>query len=598
MDDDPLLAALVKVGTSTQQAEAEGVHGEPRYATPNPESSARGKQTVIVDGHVLSRKVSRDSYTIWQCKANRHCKVTVKTNNEDLRIIWKKDTHNHIQKELYHCVSRVSNESVVKTFQTRLDTLGLRVDNFAYRKHSEKDGSIVWYCVNKGCKARAVTYMNASNCEHPFAQHNHDPKSDDHFASLERRQGVKRRISLDPSERPQKAVDMVIQNVDDDELDGPSLENLACVAKRKKSSKKPRRPRDDCELSSTWTKILSKEIEVHGGSLVQQVENNVVMLGSEKGFQLLRDNCKQIFGDGTFKFSPAGYVQMYTIHIYKNNKYIQVAYFLLKNKFYRTYNTMCKMIKKICPELNNAVFQLDFEAGVHKAVRTQFPGAVVRGCRFHLTQAWNRRMQRLGLQKTYIDAKSQAAIWLKTIFGLPCLQPEDVEHFFTHTLCQLAPTTEVLTTYITYLTENYIKADSTFPPAMWAGVLDPNFQHTTNGCESYHRHFGSGILSPHPSIFDWLGALAPHHKRSMIKSNEVAPTRTARRVRHAAVNGFLMDLKRQHDAKKIDTLTFVKTASLNMLPPSKNKQSKRTKAILSSIKRKYASRVNQTVLKH
>ena len=220
-------------------------------------------------------------------------------------------------------------------------------------------------------------------------------------------------------------------------------------------------------------KLLNKEINVDGGSLVQAVENNVVMLGTEKSFQLLRENYSQVFGDGTFKFAPKGYLQMYTIHIYKHNKYIQVAYFLLKDKHFKTYNTMCKMLHGICPELNRSVFQLDFEPGVHKAVRKQFPGAVVRGCRFHLAQSWNRRIQRHGLQKTYIAARSQAAIWLKTVFGLPSLEPASVQPFFNDILVQQAPTTEAFTLYSKYLIETYIKPDATFPPTMWVVVLDP-----------------------------------------------------------------------------------------------------------------------------
>ena len=142
----------------------------------------------------------------------------------------------------------------------------------------------------------------------------------------------------------------------------------------------------------------------------------------------------------------------------------------------------------------------------------------------------------------------------------------------------------------------HIKPDATFPPTMWAGVLDPKYQQTTNGCESFHRHFGSGILSPHLSIFDWLSAIECHHKRSMIRSNEVDAERPARRVRNAAVKKFLLQLKDKHEAKQIDTLSFVKAASLNMLPPSKINQNKRTRAVMSSIKRKYATRVNQLLI--
>ena len=89
--------------------------------------------------------------------------------------------------------------------------------------------------------------------------HNHLPKSDDFFESTKIRSGVKRRISLDPSERPQKAVDMTIKHVLGDTLDGRDLRRFVATAKRKKKSKKPKIPKSTKEVEKSLRKILGKK---------------------------------------------------------------------------------------------------------------------------------------------------------------------------------------------------------------------------------------------------------------------------------------------------------------------------------------------------
>ena len=49
------------------------------------------------------------------------------------------------------------------------------------------------------------------------------------------KQGIKRRISLDTTERPQKAVDMAIKDVNEDSLSAKDLKQFTGVAKRKKT---------------------------------------------------------------------------------------------------------------------------------------------------------------------------------------------------------------------------------------------------------------------------------------------------------------------------------------------------------------------------
>ena len=52
------------------------------------------------------------------------------------------------------------------------------------------------------------------------------------------------------------------------------------------------------------------------------------MLGSEDSFSLFEQYSDHIFCDGTFKFVPKMYHQMYTMNITKENVYVPIVYFL------------------------------------------------------------------------------------------------------------------------------------------------------------------------------------------------------------------------------------------------------------------------------
>lgn len=71
--------------------------------------------------------------------------------------------------------------------------------------------------------------------------------------------------------------------------------------------------------------------------------------------------------------------------------------------------------------LNLNLIHLDFEDAVFDAAREFWPDINIRGCHFHLSQAWWRKIQGLGLAVEYKNQDSVIGKWLKVFFGLTFL---------------------------------------------------------------------------------------------------------------------------------------------------------------------------------
>ena len=85
------------------------------------------------------------------------------------------------------------------------------------------------------------------------------------------------------------------------------------------------------------------------------------------------------------------------------------------------------------------IIYADFETAIHAAARSVCSAADIRGCHFHLGQPWWKNIQEAGLSKVYTKKKDEKEKhkkdddeWLvqKLIFGLPFLEPEEVEEAF------------------------------------------------------------------------------------------------------------------------------------------------------------------------
>jgi len=126
-----------------------------------------------------------------------------------------------------------------------------------------------------------------------------------------------------------------------------------------------------------------------------------------------------------------------------DNVYVQCVYFLLPCKSRECYIQMIQYLIDACTDnelsLNPSCLHLDFEISVHEAAKHFCPSVSVKACQFHLSQAWYRKIQRIGLAKEYKDKESPTGDWLKVFFGLRFLEPVEVEECFIFYLFSEAP---------------------------------------------------------------------------------------------------------------------------------------------------------------
>jgi len=113
------------------------------------------------------------------------------------------------------------------------------------------------------------------------------------------------------------------------------------------------------------------------------------------------------------------FMQLYTLHIYKNNFYIPLIYCFLRNKRTSSYLIVWDMIEKLYVQLTNKplrinIFHINFEKVAHNAVLKKFPNCVLVYCNFHLGQSWYRPIQQNKLiLKEYLNKSSKIGTWLK-----------------------------------------------------------------------------------------------------------------------------------------------------------------------------------------
>jgi hypothetical protein len=107
-------------------------------------------------------------------------------------------------------------------------------------------------------------------------------------------------------------------------------------------------------------------------------------------------------------------------------------------------------------------------------------------------------IQRFGLAEDY-KATSEIGDWLHLFYGLSFLPPNEVSDSFAFDIMQTAPTNDECRRFADYFCSTYIDTN-TFHPCLWSRIPS-SARRTTNGAESFNRHFSDQFNSPHPTFY-------------------------------------------------------------------------------------------------
>jgi len=168
----------------------------------------------------------------------------------------------------------------------------------------------------------------------------------------------------------------------------------------------PKLLQDANEMHKILSSIEIKTFKGENFLMVNDPLNGFVMFSCDENIKFL-SSLITIYVDGTFDYCVQYFCQFFTIHGFKNNYYIPLEFFLLRDKSQVSY-------KRSFVELHNQclrsveVFEpkmcfVGFEKSIHRynAFLEVWPQIEIKGCIFHLCQSWWRKIQKIGLATEY-----------------------------------------------------------------------------------------------------------------------------------------------------------------------------------------------------
>ncbi|XP_029345323.1 uncharacterized protein LOC100568833 isoform X1 [Acyrthosiphon pisum] len=361
-----------------------------------------------------------------------------------------------------------------------------------------------WLCTVKTCYASIVTDAHKTSIVNNIGEHTHESNSEVKIERQILRENCKRQAADGSSTQPIKIIrkelmDSVSYNFE--------MKDIISVQKTMYDKRRQSYP-----LFPTSLNAIRQLQNMKDDNCCMLLEENFVHVSTVKSLVCITNkenlqfmmNCSELFADGTFQYALKHFYQLYTIHCYKNGFYAPVVYFFLPNKTKETYQNMWLFLVDLCmkltlKKLEVTQFRLDFEIGAHEAIRDIFPDAKLMRCRFHLGQAWWRKIQQEQvLRIAYMNESDQLGTWLKSFFALAYLPFTEIEDGFLE-LMATCPNEKYGHIFSDYVLKTYIEPECPFPPEMWAQEPNTN-PRTTGGPESFHKTYDGQFYSAHPPI--------------------------------------------------------------------------------------------------
>lgn len=436
------------------------------------------------------------------------------------------------------------------------------LEGFKFTKNRKTQCGQKWRCSKKTCSMHLFTDDDAEVLFKTVGEHNHEQCSNIHREYISN--NVKRKAHETLSEPPAKVIRTEIVSAPESIASSVTRDDMERIRQNLNHAKRsllPPLPKCISDVHEALDRIPITSSEGEEMLLLNLRDENIVVFCPRGNLEYLV-KIDNIFMDGTFSYSTKYFHQFFTIHSVDNGNYIPLVFCLLPDKKEETYKCLFEHLVKKCEEINLHFnpkrVTIDFEIALQNAVRSAWPLVEVVGCRFHLSQAWWRKIQHLGLSQEYKTKTSEIGKWLHWAFGLPMLDADEVEDAFVEDLMSIQPLG--VERFSDYLVDNYIESDSPFPPKLWASSSTSS-ERTTNACESFHAKFGRNFTHPHPNIYIFVDAVKNVQVNTYIGIRSSMNPRKITNGRYKKGLELLKTLQGQYSSGQISRLHFLKGVS-------------------------------------
>jgi hypothetical protein len=213
---------------------------------------------------------------------------------------------------------------------------------------------------------------------------------------------VKRKAGDDLTSRPSKLIRSELHKLDGHLLHSEDIRSVA-QSLYKAWRNIPGLPKSRKDVHNAIELMDTRTSKDEEFVITNDVPSGLIIFSCSSNLEFLTNSAEEIFVDGTFRFCPKFVYQLYTIHGFRNGHFVPLVFALLSGKSDTVYRNMWNSLKAACTERNfnlqPKLIHVDFELTIHTVLNEVFPVANLKCCRFHLGQAWYRKMQNLGLSQ-------------------------------------------------------------------------------------------------------------------------------------------------------------------------------------------------------
>lgn len=401
-----------------------------------------------------------------------------------------------------------------------------------YHKNNSKNQKVYWKCIkykSNGCRGRVITMNGAFfNAE---TQHNHAPD-----VIGQKTRSVVNLIkdnALQTTFHNQNVISHSVQGLNSAiAASMPSLPSLKRMVQRVRNQ-----VNSPLTLpSSTLDLIIPEEYKFtlsnHRFLLYDNYSiERMLIFSTENNLHLLSTHRKW-FCDGTLKTCPLLFYQIYSIHAKINYSIVPLVYALLPRKNENTYNELFQFISRNITSQPLSIC-VDFEKSAINSLTNHFPNTSIKGCYFHLCQAFWRKIQEYGQIRNAYTTNPSFCHQIKMLLALAFLPIQDViggfellmgHDFFIANETIIQPLLEYFEDfYIGRVIVGNRRRIPTFPISLW-NVFDATLSEsdrTTNGVEGWHHSFSRFVSGNHMPIFKFLSKLKEYEDFSRFQTSQI-----------------------------------------------------------------------------